>query len=706
MKSSNTLGAISIPRPGRAVYIVFGVCILQAAVWAQDPSLVARWAFDAERTEVRSTTDVASGVQDAVEGHFKFVPGISGTGLKFDGYTTRVIRKRNKAPRLGEAFTIEAWVAPAALPWNWCPVLSQEKDGLVGYSFGIGPQGEFGLRVSVRGEWKECLSRTRIPLKKWSHIAAVFDARSGIALFLDGREAGSLDFQGIPAYAGNADLWIGMNPEKRKPSHIVGQGAGTVEGWWAFDGIMDEIRISDRAFSAEELRKSHEAVRQASAPDIALPRLPSAPPGPGRFGAYYTKLNYDDGWDALWPVGPAADIVVQFDDSPVRVVFWRGTRYGPAWVMENGQWIADQSFETWDGTEGCYEHMEDPRCLYSQVRILESSEARAVVHWRYAPVSSRNHFWRVDEKSGWGLWVDEYYYFYPDLTAVRKVVWSTEFLGQESPSEIQETIPFCQPGQSSEDILNPDALTILNLEGESQVYSWPGEMNDPDLQRKLRPENPNIQVVNLKSKAKPFIIFEPGCQMHVYVGRVRAGVSNFPAYNHFPVSLLPSDGRYAVAADRVTSFSISYTDPPRHEGPEATTWASWIYGVTESPYGGLAALGRSWARAPRLAVQGSGLRAEGYDLSQRVYVLACPNPGRPEAAVCELQAGTETPLANVALYIKGWGDGDAAMKIDGQPVEPGQTLKFGHVRTIEGTDLVVWVKEASVRPVKIELEPR
>jgi hypothetical protein len=46
------------------------------------------------------------------------------------------------------------------------------------------------------------------------------------------------------------------------------------------------------------------------------------------------------------------------------------------------------------------------------------------------------------------------------------------------------------------------------------------------------------------------------------------------------------------------------------------------------------------------------------------------------------------------------------VKLDGQPVEPGQTLKFGHVRTIEGTDLVVWVKEASVRPVKIELEPR
>jgi len=231
-------------------------------------------------------------------------------------------------------------------------------------------------------------------------------------------------------------------------------------------------------------------------------------------------------------------------------------------------------------------------------------------------------------------------------------------------------------------------------------------MNDPDLWRKLRPEDPNIQVVNLKSKAKPFIIFEPGCQMRVYVGRVRAGVSNFSAYNHFPVSLLPSDGRYAVAADRVTHFSISYTDPPRHEGPEATTWASWIYGVTEGPYEGLAALGRSWARAPRLVVHGSGLRADGYDLSQRAYILSCPDPGRPAAAVCELQAAEGTPLGNVALYIKGWGDGNVAVKIDGRPIERGQGLKIGHVRTLEGTDLVIWVKQASVRPVKIDLEPR
>ena len=685
---------------------IAALVLASPVVLAQDRGPVARWTFDEGRRPGPNVLDSASGLKDTIAGHYKFVPGVAGSGLQFDGYTTRVIRKANQAPRLGDSFTMEAWIALAALPWNWCPVLSQEEAGMTGVSFGVGPHGEFGLKVSVRGEWLECLSPIHLGLKRWAHIAATFETGKGIKLFLDGEEVAERPVHGSPAYAGDADLLIGMNPDKRKPAQVVGTGAGTIEGWYAFDGIMDEIRIFNRPLGEAELKQSFDSRAPVPAPDLPARFLPSGPPGPGRFGAYYTQLKYDDGWDALWPVGQAADIVVQFDHSPIRVVFWRGTRYGPAWVMENGQWMADQSVETWDGSEGCYEHMEDPRCLYSQVRILESTEARIVVHWRYAPVNSRNHFWRVNEKSGWGLWVDEYYYFYPDLTAVRKVVWPTEFLGSESPSEIQETIPLCQPGQNTDDVLNRDAVTILNLKGESRTYSWPGEMNDPELWKNIQPENPNIQVVNLKSKSKPFIVFEPGCRMHVYVGRVRKAVSEFSAYNHFPVSLLPSDGRFAVAPDRVAHFSICFTDPPRHVNPSSTTWASWIYGVIEGPLGSLAALGRSWANAPGLTIQGTGVVSEGYDLSQRAYVLRCREAGGPAVVEGELRASVESPAANLALVVKGWGDRSASLMIEGKTAVRGRDFEVGSVRSLEGTDLIVWIKLEATRSMKFVLAPQ
>jgi len=675
------------------------------ALAAQDSGPVSHWTFDEESGP--TVLDKAAHIKDAVEGLFKFPPGVFGTGLKFDGYTTRVIRKGNAAPRLGDAFSMDAWIAMAALPWNWCPILSQEANGLAGYSFGIGSRGEFGLKVSVRGEWRECLSQVRIPVGKWAHVAAVYDAATGIRLFLDGQEAGALSFQGKAVYAGRVDLLIGMNPEKRKPSHIVGGGAGTIEGWYAFDGIMDEIRIFNRALAAGELKRAYETRTPVPPPELSARRLPSGPPGPGRFGAYYTKLKYDESWDALWPVGPAADIVVEFDDSPIRVVFWRGTRYGPAWVMENGQWIVDQSMETWNDTEGCYEHMEDPRCLYSHVRILESNEARAVVHWRYAPVSSRDHFSGFDETSGWGLWVDEYYYFYPDLKAVRKITWPSRLLPDGTPSQIQETIPLTQPGQDTDDILHSEAITILNLKGERQAYSWPGEMNDPNMQSNLKPVNPNIQVVNLKSKAKPFIIFEPGCRMRVYVGRVRNEVSAFSAYNHFPISLYPSDGRFAVSSDKVASFSISNTSPPRHPGPDSTTWAAWICGVAEDASGKeLPTIARSWAAAPELAVRGAGVLSEGYDLSQRAYVLRVREPGKPAPIEGELRASAESPAANVALIVKGWGDAAAVLKVDGRAAKRGQDFRTGSIRSLEGTDLIVWIKIEAARPVKFNLSPQ
>ncbi|GAH40067.1 unnamed protein product, partial [marine sediment metagenome] len=91
---------------------------------------------------------------------------------------------------------------------------------------------------------------------------------------------------------------------------------------------------------------------------------------------------YYDEWDNLWPVGPHADIIVQFDKSPVKVMFWRGTRYSACWVSENGKWMADQSRETggnWflrkgssdDYVTGCVEHMSDVQCRSSRVSIIQ-----------------------------------------------------------------------------------------------------------------------------------------------------------------------------------------------------------------------------------------------------------------------------------------------------------------------------------------------
>jgi len=62
-----------------------------------------------------------------------------------------------------------------------------------------------------------------------------------------------LHVTGRVAFADRTDVLIVMNQEKQKPSHIVGNDAGILSGWYSFDGIMDEIKIYNCTPSSKEL---------------------------------------------------------------------------------------------------------------------------------------------------------------------------------------------------------------------------------------------------------------------------------------------------------------------------------------------------------------------------------------------------------------------------------------------------------------------
>jgi hypothetical protein len=697
---------------GRRIVFVL-VCAVSfgspvVSVGGEDP--VTWWRFEA--VPEQGIFDTAGQIHDSISGGFKPVEGVAGRALRLDGFSTVIRRDAERAPRLEGAFTLDAWVAIAAYPWNWCPILAQEQDGEYGYRFGIGPQGRIRLQLAVGGSWLSLASEQTLPLRAWSHVAAVYDESFGMRLYVNGALAGEREARGSLAAAPETDLLIGMNREKVPPSHAVPPAAGTLPSWFSLDGVLDEVRIFDRALSPEEIERAARAGASAQPPEIPPRVMPSGPAGPGRFGAYYVRLEYYEEWDALWRVADHPDVVVQFDDSPVRVVFWRGLRYSPAWVTENGLWLADQSGES-GNEEGCIEHMQDIHNLYSHVRIIESSPARAVVHWRYAPVSAHQNLWTADERTGWAWWVDEYYTFYPDGTGVRKVRWRQPGSGLEFPwLQIQETSVLCHPGQNAGDVLENDALTLLNLEGHRHTYSWPDDDSvdtrerrnmpvDPSIIRDVRPNNPVIQVVNMRSAARPFVILEPGNAPNIYVGRVRSQVVNFPAYNHWPVSQVRSDGRFAQAADRATSFSISQLRPRRHREEGGIQWVAMLYGATFEDPVELVPLAKSWIHPPELRVVDGAVENRGYDVTQRAYLLACsPEAGCGDLSL-EFGADPDSPLANAFLILEGWGDTGLEVRLDGQPLVPGEDFRPSPRKTIRGTDLLLWLEVASTEPARV-----
>ncbi|MDO8952648.1 MAG: LamG domain-containing protein, partial [Draconibacterium sp.] len=540
----------------KSCVVIFLTFIFQAGHAQSNPNPVAWWNFDS--CNARLLNDEVSNADDSVQGNFSLSTGTSGKALKLDGFSTCIIRKANVVPELGGSFTFEAWIAAATYPWNWVPILAREENRKSGFYFGVGPQGQIGISASVNGIWQSCETKNAIALKEWVHVITVFDEKSGFKIYLNGKLSGNLDVKGKPLFATKSDLLIGMNKEKVMPSNPV-RTYGTLPSWFSFDGIFDEIKMYNEALSQEIILKKSSERENLSPPDIGERVMPSGPKGKGKFGAYYTNLKYYPEWDALFRVEDHPDIVVQFDDSPIRVVFWRGTRYSPAWVMENGQWMADQSAEYFDTINGCFEHMIDPHCLYSHVRIIENTPARAVVHWRYIPVSVRKQLSQVDEITDRSDCIDEYYTFYPDGIGIRKIIQHTS----GEPLGPSEAIVLCQPGTKPEDNIYLDAMTLVNLKGENHTYSWAN--GAPSFKKGENPENPVIQIVNLISQNKPFMIFEKENNMEVFGIERRPDVSHFPWWNHWPEAQIISDGRYCQAADRPSHFSLAWGGPPFHD---------------------------------------------------------------------------------------------------------------------------------------------
>ena len=683
---------------------------------AEDDDLLAWWKFD--KALNNRAIDYVTGLEDIIEDNFKYTDGVSGSALKFDGFTTAIVREAKNAPHLGDQFTIETWIALGAYPWNLCPIICQNLDSLKGYYFAAGPRGEIVFEIFAGESWQGCKTEDFVvPLRKWLHVAVTLNKSEGIAIYINGRLAGNAPVEGNPVYAVDADVLFGMNPKESKPSFIHREH-GTLPSFFSLDGILDELKIYKIALEKEQILAAFEDKQPASAPDLPARIMPSGPKGSGRFGAYYTKLKYYDEWDALWPVAADPDVVVRFDQTDSRVVFWRGTRYSAAWVTGNGLWMCDQSVEAWgvgeNDKEGCFEHMQDRFCRQSHVRIIENNAARVVVHWRYAPMSAYENLWRIHPKTGWACWVDEYYYIYPDAMAVRKVSWKKGTLGR--PRQFQESLPLTHTGQLQSDVINLDFVTVGNLKGQSEVLSF---VKNPREKENL-PENLNMQIYNFKSENKPFIIFEPGNKMN-YVKDRRLGPNGLDvpgACNHWPVGMARCDGRTVQAADRPThflGFPISY--PPVHEKGDRMWW-NGLYGLTNKSIKDLAVVNRSWVQAPVIVVGSDGFSSQGYDVSQRAYKLRRAFKSRRAYKLTrigsdsnnelnfKMAASESSPVFNPAFVIENWGEEKAIISIQKKVTPPGKDVRIGFRHRLDRIDLIVWLKYESVNPVDIKISSK
>jgi len=726
--------------------IVLSVLLGTVSVWgAADP--VAWWEF--EKRQDRVVVDRITDVEDEVLGFFKYVQGTSGDALRFDGYSTTVRREAKNAPVLKKSFSFEAWVAFQAYPWGQCAVVSQcitedppyatrgsdgnfppLNDPSAGYYFAVDALGQVHLQVSVDGEWVRCQSESKVPLLEWAHIAGTYNVKDGLAVYVNGEKAGSTSARGTVTFASDIDLLIGRNHNKRRVENSI---FSVIPALYSFDGYIDEVKVHNRALKPREIAKVYSNTKPSRDTVMEFRKLPTQPRGPAPFGAYYTNLKFHETWDAIRREGPHPDVVVLFDDMPGRFVSWRGTGYVPFWVTENDIWYTNEFNESWpaDRTKPFVcEPMSDKQARYSHVRIIENNDARVVIHWRYALANTYYELAYEDPLTGWGDWADEYDYIYPDGLALRKQrVWSSRI---DQPHEFQESIVLNQPGTRPEDNIELDAVTLVNMDGGTNIYSWadglPGPTSESQagnrteamLEMSAERSFPNIQRVNTKSKVKPFLIVSDGVYednwpfgkkidgpvIVPYTSFMLPDVSTFTWWNHWPVGQVPSDGRWALAPDRVAHTSVTNVIWGNYEKTEYSQVKVSIQGLTEKPAKELVPLAKSWLRAPELKLSGSGYVSKGYDQSERAYLITCKNMNEPEPLHFQIAASEEHPMVNLAFVITGWGDAGAALTLNGEQMSRGKAFRYGHRSTPETKDLIVWIERISTSSIDLMLSPQ
>jgi len=693
LKSSG-IKNVSTAEPGKseAAAPVQGSLIIDETL--QTP--VAWWKFDEAQGDL--TRESISGQESEIYGHKSlWKKGVSGTALLFDGYNSFLTLPKNQGPKISTGITLEAWIAIGAYPWNWTPIVQQGDDE--GFFLGVDAHGHPGLSVMVGENWEELVSKAFLERNTWYHLMGTYDSESGnMRIYVDGKEAGTRKVAKLLINQSDDEIKIGVGMDRRPTDPVR---ANTFVDSYGFDGMIDEVKIYNKGLTTKEVEQAYSLFELSASkkanPDMEVRSLPVFDQK-NAFTATYTRLKFYETWDILWRFSEHPDVVVTFDQSPTQFVFWRGAGYIPMMVNEKGQWYSNEFNETWgtSGGQGCQEPMSDKEGYTNFARIIENTDARKVIHWRYPLLDVLHVFANVDESTGWGDWSDWYYYIYPDGVAVKKMhLWTHG----ERNHEWQESMGIFGPNQHPEQIVETEvALSMVALDGQQVDYSWisgpPENVNQPE--RKV------IQHINYKAEYDPVTIgLFTGSDVY---GGEETPYSVFPSWNHWPVAQMPSDGRYASFPDRTAHSSLTHVVTPTYKedhGEKPFQQKLLMEGMLNEDPADLIPLAASWLNPPNLVAL-QGCEAEGYDRSQRAFVLSAQDG---EIAV-RVNATEENPIVNPCFVIKNWNQNSKAILIINSEAVPSETdARQGSIRDTDGSwTLLVWFHMESAEAVEFEFK--
>ncbi|MBB3186205.1 LamG domain-containing protein [Microbacter margulisiae] len=627
--------------------------------------------------------------------------GISGTALAFDGYKSQIDLDKNILNKInGRSLTVQTWFAIGAYPFNQVPIIQQCDDD-AGFFLGIDGYGYPAFKIKTKEGWAEVNLKGDMPFKnklkifKWYCLTGVYNKKRGeISLYINGQKVASrkdVGNQGLEA--SHSDLLIGKS---NKPLMPIAALHDTYPSDFGFDGLIDEISIFNKALSQYQIFQSFQAMNPGNAivssPNLEKRELPKFNTH-GEFKADYTNLHYIDTWDNLFRFGKYADVVVGFDDSPIRYIFWHGMSYIPMISDNNNHWYTNEFNEFY--TDADYEPMSDKPCFSSHVRIIENTDARVVVQWRYRLITPWQKWSNYDSKTGWGDVSEMIYYIYPDGVSTKRLrIWTSS---SDNP-EWQESIPVFGENVHPENVIcKSPFMCLIDSSGHTSSYDW---VSHPP--KNVKYKGNIIQKIHFCSGYNPFTIqkFKDG---NIYNGEIN-WYSIFPTFNHWPISQIISSGRNAIASDRPVSVSLSHVywkNTFVKKGDIQYRETSLMEGMSKLSDSALALLAKSWLYAPMVS-EVKGCMSFGYDMEQRAYIFSANN----RKISFFINASAKHPIDNLCLVIKNWDDNkiEAKLKIDGKKQLQGPDFRQGCTIAIDGSvKKLIWLKISTEKRQSFEI---
>ena len=223
---------------------------------ASTPGLVAAYSFDQGSGTTAPDASGTGNTGTLTNGAAWSSTGKYGGAISFDGVNDSVTVADSASLDLTSGMTLEAWVRPSTTGWPYRTVLMKEQTGNLAYALYLTDATRPLTTAIIGGGEKVAQSGTALTANTWVHLASTYDG-TNLRLYVNGTLVTTTAATGAISVSSGA-LRIGAN--------LI----WTEE---AFAGLVDEVRVYNRALLAAEVTSDMNAPLGAA--DTVAPTQPT-----------------------------------------------------------------------------------------------------------------------------------------------------------------------------------------------------------------------------------------------------------------------------------------------------------------------------------------------------------------------------------------------------------------------------------------------